>query len=106
MKELEDMSPAELDELIRDAQKAKAEHDKKQREKAKSEINAVLKEYGLKLEELFPRYGTSKTETAVPGDVVYRDPSNPSNTWTGKGRKPGWLKEREAAGANIEDFRV
>lgn len=38
--------------------------------------------------------------------VKYRDPENPSNTYSGRGTYPRWLREKLAAGANIEDFRV
>lgn len=105
MKQLDEMTKDELDALIKDAQKAKTERDKQAREEAKDQINSILKETGFKLEDLFPRYAGPKTET-TPGDIAYRDPNNPSNTWTGKGRKPRWLKEREDAGASLDEFKV
>jgi DNA-binding protein H-NS len=36
----------------------------------------------------------------------YRDPNNPDNTWTGKGRKPSWLTEAIEAGRSLEEFEV
>ncbi len=30
------------------------------------------------------------------GVIKYRDPSNPTHTWTGFGRAPSWLKGKEA----------
>lgn len=37
------------------------------------------------------------------GSIRYRHPSNPSLTWSGRGRRPKWLNE---AGKDIERFRV
>ncbi|SAL84911.1 regulatory protein [Caballeronia choica] len=36
----------------------------------------------------------------------YRDPKNQFNTWSGRGRKPEWLRAYLAEGRDIEDFRV
>ncbi|MBZ4194820.1 MAG: H-NS histone family protein [Candidatus Contendobacter sp.] len=29
----------------------------------------------------------------APGVPKYRNPANPEQTWTGRGKKPGWLKQ-------------
>lgn len=36
----------------------------------------------------------------------YRDPANPDNTWTGKGKKPNWLTDALDAGRNLDEFEV
>lgn len=36
----------------------------------------------------------------------YRDPEKPENMWAGRGKQPGWLKEKLEAGAKLEDFLV
>lgn len=38
---------------------------------------------------------------AVP--VKYRDPSNPENTWTGRGRQPRWITQ---SGKSADSFRL
>lgn len=39
--------------------------------------------------------------------VKYRDPNNPENTWTGRGRMPRWLAEAIATGgASKDDYLV
>jgi DNA-binding protein H-NS len=38
--------------------------------------------------------------------VKYRDPKNQFNTWSGRGRKPDWLRKFLADGGNIEDVKV
>lgn len=37
------------------------------------------------------------------GGVMYRDEQG--NTWSGRGRRPGWLKEALASGKTLEDLR-
>ena len=41
-----------------------------------------------------------------PSTPKYRDPDKPENTWAGRGKMPGWLKEKLEAGASLEDFLV
>lgn len=38
---------------------------------------------------------------AVP--VKYRDPGNPDNTWTGRGRQPRWITQ---SGKSADSFRL
>ena len=41
-----------------------------------------------------------------PSTPKYRDPAKPENTWAGRGKHPGWLKEKLEAGASLDDFLV
>ena len=44
---------------------------------------------------------TPKAKRATAGKKVapkYRDPANPANTWTGRGRMPQWVQALNAAG--------
>jgi len=36
--------------------------------------------------------------------VRYRDSAG--NTWTGRGKRPGWLTQALAAGKSVEDFLI
>lgn len=38
--------------------------------------------------------------------VLYRDPSNPENTWSGRGRAAKWISDYEAAGRSRDEFKV
>jgi H-NS histone C-terminal domain len=39
------------------------------------------------------------------GDVKYRDPKT-NQTWSGRGRMPNWLKQKQEAGENIDEYLV
>ncbi|WP_431257533.1 H-NS family nucleoid-associated regulatory protein [Roseateles chitinivorans] len=46
------------------------------------------------------------TQAGATAPVLYRDPSNPGNTWSGRGRAARWLSDYEAAGRKREEFKV
>ena len=41
-----------------------------------------------------------------PVAVKYRNPKDPSQTWTGRGRKPTWMVEALKKGAKMETFAI
>jgi DNA-binding protein H-NS len=36
----------------------------------------------------------------------YQNPAEPSETWSGRGKQPRWLKSALNAGGTIEDFKI
>jgi len=36
----------------------------------------------------------------------YRNPANPAETWTGRGRKPAWLERQLSAGRQLSEFAI
>ncbi|MBB3360906.1 DNA-binding protein H-NS [Mitsuaria sp. BK045] len=47
-----------------------------------------------------------RSDAGAPAPVMYRDPQNPQNTWSGRGRAARWLAAYEEQGRNREEFRV
>jgi DNA-binding protein H-NS len=41
-----------------------------------------------------------------PVSPKYRNPDQPSETWTGRGKQPRWLVAQLKSGRRIEDFRI
>lgn len=62
----------------------------------------IAEEAGSSIEEILSMGEDIKQERSVR----YRDPKNPENIWTGRGRKPNWLLEEVKNGNHIEDFAV
>lgn len=62
------------------------------------------------VEALAPYVGASSKrqsrQTAAAAPVLYRDPTNSENTWSGRGRAAKWLADYEAQGRGREEFRV
>lgn len=62
---------------------------------AKAQIVAIMKDYGLTMENL----GGSKTRAVkvrIPVAAKYRDDAT-GETWTGRGRSPKWLEGKDKA---------
>ncbi|WP_312010221.1 H-NS histone family protein [Bradyrhizobium cenepequi] len=36
----------------------------------------------------------------------YRNPKNPGETWSGRGKRPRWLAKRLVAGSKLNDFLI
>lgn len=63
------------------------------------------------LDELGRKLGGSPKDTPqrrpYPKVVPrFRNPDNPSETWSGRGKTPRWVAELLSAGAVLEDLRI
>ena len=64
-----------------------------------------------KLDELGRRFGGSPKDLPQrrPYPKVepkFRNPDNPSETWSGRGKQPRWVIELLAMGKRLDDFRI
>ncbi|RZI57627.1 MAG: H-NS histone family protein [Rubrivivax sp.] len=50
--------------------------------------------------------GRQRGASGQAAPVLYRDPANPENTWSGRGRAAGWLATYEAQGRRRDEFKV
>ena len=61
----------------------------------REKVDGVLKSAGLTIDEVYPSRGAKKAagKKGNAGSVApkYRDPSDPSQTWSGRGRQPLWF---------------
>lgn len=111
MPDLEKMTAAELHALASEAT-AMAERKKSDERRAlREEFAERARAAGYSLEEILgassPRRAASPRRRTEDGETVrYRDPENPANTWSGRGRKPNWIREAERDGRSPEDFAV
>nr|WP_066093725.1 H-NS histone family protein [Xanthomonas massiliensis] len=116
--DLTSLSPRELSSLIKTAQKRQATIAKRVPiAKIRAKITKMAKAEGYSIEELFgaevPARGRrAATKAAKParklGKVApkYRNPANPKETWTGRGKHPRWLAEKLTAGKKVTDFLI
>ncbi|MFO1371712.1 MAG: H-NS histone family protein [Candidatus Competibacteraceae bacterium] len=83
--------------------------DEKERKKAseivalRSQMVAMASKLGMKVEDIIS-YESQKKKTS--GKPKYRNPADPEQTWTGRGKKPGWMRQALAGGAKPEDFAI
>jgi DNA-binding protein H-NS len=98
---LDKMSYAELVRVEMQVARLKIEKQNSERAEIRQKAIAMAKAYGFELDELFGKGGKGKVS------VKYRDPKNPENTWTGRGRMPRWLAAAIKGGkAKKEDFLI
>ena len=71
---------------------------------AQKELKSVAEKYGFSLNELVS--GSTAKASGKPSTVRFRHPDDPGKVWSGRGRKPVWIKEWEQAGRSLEKLRV
>lgn len=109
MMDLSNYSLAELRDL---ESKVKAEVKGRQAQEldnARKEILKIAESVGMPLELLMGSVkggGGKGDKRKQEVAVKFRHPDDSSKQWTGRGRQPGWIKEWEAAGNDIEKLRV
>ena len=79
----------------------KAITDARQREvsDAVSKVRALVAEYGLTSQDVFPSGRSAKAAGAKSSGKVapkYRDPAT-GQTWTGRGKAPKWIEGKDRA---------
>jgi len=91
------MSLKDLRNLRERVAAAIAEREKLDRADVKAKAAEMASKAGFSVGELF---GSGRRGLA---DIKFRNPEDPSQTWTGRGRRPDWITK---AGGDIERFRI
>ena len=117
--DLSALSPRELGNLITTAKKRQAALAKRAPlAQVRSKLTRLAKAEGYTIEELFgaatatatatPRKAASPARGRKLGKVApkYRNPENPKETWTGRGKQPRWLAAYTAKGRDLGEFVI
>ncbi|MEN7530805.1 MULTISPECIES: H-NS family nucleoid-associated regulatory protein [unclassified Cupriavidus] len=97
----------EIVQKISELQKQAEEIKAREQATVIAEIREKIEQFGLTAEDLgfggkLP--GAKKAAAARKVPVRYRDSAG--NTWTGRGKRPGWLTQALANGKSMEDFLI
>lgn len=118
--DLKGMTRRELEKLRNDVDKALNKIAETEKKAALAAAQKAAKAHGFSLDELT---GEKTGETAAPkktrgrkkkdasdgrGKVEpkFRNPENPEQTWSGRGRAPKWMQAHLDAGGKKEDFAI
>jgi DNA-binding protein H-NS len=118
--DLAGLSPKELDALIHQAKKRKTTLSKRKPiAVVRKKVRALAQAEGYSIAELFgganattAAKAPAKPRTTTAGRklgkvaVKYRNPANPKETWTGRGKQPRWLATETAKGRKLDEFLV
>ncbi len=103
------LTPQQRKELSAQIAEAEAEYEKQNKEKTRRDMLALARERGFtSIEEVLGHGAGSQGRTGrrAAAAIKYRNTADPSQTWTGRGKHPNWLRAAIAAGADVESFRV
>lgn len=100
---LEKMSKLELDALENELAKAKKARAETELQELREEVYALLTKRGYSFGEVFGKGTGRKTGPVKP---KYRNPKNPADTWTGRGRRPRWLEAELKKGKSVKSFLI
>lgn len=103
--ELEGLTLKELKKLERDVTAAIASYETRVRSHALAELDARARELGFSLAELTGAAVVPKAKRA-PAKAKYVNPANPTETWSGRGRKPAWFEDALAQGASLKTLSI
>jgi DNA-binding protein H-NS len=114
------LSAKELKALIAQAEKQQTKVLTRPKAAAmRAKINQYVKDHGYTIEELYGTLSSPSPEQAskravrkpkkTTGSKVapkYRNPADPTETWTGRGRQPRWMAALVAQGSSPADFLI
>jgi DNA-binding protein H-NS len=104
---LAELSLEELAKVIESAQKALEARRLNERKNVIAEIHKLAASIGVTA--TISGGAVRKRGESLRGVKVapkYRNPNDASETWTGRGVKPKWLKALTDAGRKVEDFLI
>lgn len=107
MFDLSSMSLEQLHQLEAEVQREKQARRAQEEDNLYREIREKISALGISTDDLLKRLGSAKTGQAKPRlPAQFRDPANPANTWSGRGRKPLWVEAWLKAGRSIDELRI
>lgn len=100
---LNEMTLKELKELQGQVTRAIANFEDRRKKAALAELEERARELGFSFAEL-SRLSATKSKSVSAAKYV--NPADPSDTWTGRGRKPRWFSDALDAGRKPEDMAL
>ncbi len=107
MPDISNLSVEELKRLQVEAEALIVSKKDQAIEDAYTQIMDVADKVGLSIEQIL-EFGATKRKKSTRKSVEprYRNKSDTSETWTGRGKQPRWLVAELEKGAKLEDFLI
>ncbi len=98
---LSELSVAELDRLKNNIDSAINNRMQVELMAVRDQLDALVESSGYTLQQILDAKPVRKTV-----QPKYRNPSNPDNTWTGRGRRPLWVEKCLSEGKTLDDLLI
>ncbi|WBU56381.1 H-NS histone family protein [Paracoccus sediminicola] len=102
MLDLENLSLKELRDLRTQVDRSIASFEERKRREAMAAVEEAAREHGFSLNELTG----GKARRGARVAAKYANPEDPSQTWTGRGRRPRWVQDALGSGKSLEDLAI
>lgn len=104
--DIKNLNHNQLDDLINKAQMRQEELRKEKVVKLREKIHAMIKAEGLTFEDIFSATRGKTKRAGTPVAPKYRNPANPEQTWSGRGKRPHWFNDALKAGKKEKDLAI
>lgn len=103
MANLDDLSPAELQNLIREAQSKLEQKQNSMRKEVIAQIKELAASIGVTVDIIDDKKSKRSSSSVA---AKYANPSNPTQVWSGRGLPPKWLQALLDEGRSKEEFLI
>lgn len=100
---LSNMNLAELRDLEEKIRREIKKREAEELARARDEILSIAQKLGVPLKDILGAQARAKTSKAAHH---YQHPENAALSWSGRGRKPAWVREWLDAGQPLEALRT
>ncbi|MGV6848725.1 MAG: H-NS histone family protein [Marinibacterium sp.] len=105
--DLTSMTSKDLVDLQSQISGALKEAVAREKSEARKAAENAAAQFGFTLEEVLSQGNArKKSEGKTVSPPKYCNPDDPSQTWTGRGRKPGWFLAAMEAGISPESLEI
>ena len=101
---LEGMDLEGLKDLRKKLDRAIASYETRKRQEALSAVEQAAKEYGFKLGDLLGEAKSRRGRKSEVSPTKYINPEDHEQTWSGRGRRPQWVKDALEAGRTLGEL--
>ena len=105
--DLQKLSYRELLDLEQRVSKAIEDRRRDEKSEIQKKVRELIEGAGFGVDEIVGKSAPAKK--SLKGRKVapkYRNPKNPDETWTGRGRQPKWLAAELARGRSLDSFLI
>lgn len=102
--DVDSMSLDDLRTLRNQIDRAISSYETRRRKEAMAALERTAREMGFSLTDLTGAAMRARRNGGGEGQAKYAHPENPSQTWSGRGRRPRWVTEQIESGKSLQDL--